>query len=387
MASDDEGFGRHWKRVIEGRQNGRFPLSEQCVRALYDVIDLAPVTASSIRKTFTSRLDLWLNPMLDAATSASDFDLRDLRRRPMSIYVAVNPDDLHRLRPVLSLFFEQAIGLQTRVLPEHDPTLKCPVMILLDEVAALGRIPILSEAIAYVPGYNVRVVMVFQTPSQLREVYGVENAKTMMKSLGARIVYAPKDFDDAKEISDELGYTTVRVRTHSRPQFGGLGRKQGGSVTVSEQERALLLPQEVKEMGSDKEIIFCEGLRPILASKIKYFEDRRFRTRLLPPPVHPAPLHAPTTDVVFQTAKAIDQSQDEGSNAITPSAAAASTSDANPRVGHPPTLADLEQLDFLTLDDFAADFSRVEVPTHDGPWSAQELQTAAHSFLATLDGK
>ena len=54
MASDDEGFGAHWKRVIEGRNSGKYPLSPECVRALYDVIDLAPVTASSIRKTFTS---------------------------------------------------------------------------------------------------------------------------------------------------------------------------------------------------------------------------------------------------------------------------------------------------------------------------------------------
>src|SRR6202171_2644109 len=75
MASDDECFGQHWKRVIEGRNKGKYPLSSQCVRALYDVIDLAPVTASSIRKTFTSRLALWLNPLLDAATAASDFDL------------------------------------------------------------------------------------------------------------------------------------------------------------------------------------------------------------------------------------------------------------------------------------------------------------------------
>ena len=101
MASDDEGFASHWKRIIEGRQNGRWPLSAECVRALYDVIDLAPVTASSVRKTFTSRLDLWANPLLDAATSGDDFDLRDLRRKPMSIYVGVNPDDLHRLRPIL----------------------------------------------------------------------------------------------------------------------------------------------------------------------------------------------------------------------------------------------------------------------------------------------
>ena len=40
-----------------GRQSGRFHC-RPVRRALCDVIDLAPVTASSIRKTFTSRLDL-----------------------------------------------------------------------------------------------------------------------------------------------------------------------------------------------------------------------------------------------------------------------------------------------------------------------------------------
>src|SRR6202040_95567 len=65
MASSAEGFAQHWKRLIEGRSPGRFPLSPGCVRALCDVIDLAPVTASSIPKTFTNRLDLWLNPILD----------------------------------------------------------------------------------------------------------------------------------------------------------------------------------------------------------------------------------------------------------------------------------------------------------------------------------
>jgi type IV secretion system protein VirD4 len=217
MASDDEGFGQHWKRIIAGRNSNDRPLSSQCVRSLYDVIDLAPVTASSIRKTFTSRLDLWLNPILDAATASSDFDLRDLRKKHMSIYVGVNPDDLHRLRPVLSLFFQQAIGLQTRELPERNPALRHQVLMLLDEFTALGRIPIIAEAISYLPGYNVRVVLVIQTPAQLREVYGMHNSEVMMKSLAARIVFAPKDFSDAREISDELGFTTVKVRTVSRP--------------------------------------------------------------------------------------------------------------------------------------------------------------------------
>ena len=64
--------------------------------------------------------------MLDAATSGNDFDLRELRERPMSIYVGVNPDDLHRLRPVLNLFFQQAIGLQTRELARAQPAAQAP---------------------------------------------------------------------------------------------------------------------------------------------------------------------------------------------------------------------------------------------------------------------
>ena len=171
MARDDEGFGEHWNASSRGATAGTSTVAE-CVRSLYDVIDLAPVTASSIRKTFTSRLDLWLNPILDAATSGNDFDLRELRSQRISIYVGVNPDDLHRLRPVLNLFFSRPSGFRRVSCPSTTRSFKYQVMMLLDEFAALGRIPIIAEAISYLPGYNVRVVMVVQTPSQLREVYG-----------------------------------------------------------------------------------------------------------------------------------------------------------------------------------------------------------------------
>ena len=292
MANDDEGFAEHWKRLIAGRMSGSQSLSAECVRSLCDVIDQAPQTASSIRKTFTSRLDLWLNPILDAATSANDFDLRELRQTPMSIYVGVNPEDLHRLRPVLNLFFQQAIGLQTRELPEHNPALKYQVMMLLDEFTALGRIPIIAESISYLPGYNVRVVLVIQTPAQLREVYGVHNADTMLKSLAARIVFTPKDHADATDISNELGNQTVRVESVSKPRWTvgqGFGQR-GPQVSTSEQRRPLLLPQEVKELPPDQAIIFYEGLRPIRCRKIRYYADRIFKKRLRPPPPRPPAL-------------------------------------------------------------------------------------------------
>jgi type IV secretion system protein VirD4 len=386
MASDDEGFGQHWKRLIEGRNSGTRPLSPQCVRSLYDVIDLAPVTASSIRKTFTSRLDLWLNPILDAATSANDFDLRELRKKPMSIYVGVNPDDLHRLRPVLNLFFQQAIGLQTRELPERNPALKFQVMMLLDEFTALGRIPIIAEAISYLPGYNVRVVLVIQTPAQLREVYGIHNAETMLKSLAARIVFAPKDFPDAREISDELGFTTVPVRTVSKPIGANLDRRgqRGRSQSVSHQRRALLLPQEVKELGAEEAIVFYEGLRPIRCWKIRYFTERRFRKRLLPAPesptprVRPPPLVAVSPPELVRAEPLAGERPPDASSIVTPA----------PRkdevVMRDATVEDVDRIESLTLEDFVTDF-KIQIPDRDGRLSDGEMKVVVDTFLSSLE--
>lgn len=290
MASDDEGFGAHWKRLIEGRGSCGYPLSAECVRALCDVIDLAPVTASSIRKTFTSRLDLWLNPILDWATSANDFDLRELRARRMSIYVGVLPEDLHRLRPVLSLFFQQAIALQTRQLPEHNPALIYQVMFLLDEFTSLGRIPIIAEAIGLMGGYNIRTVLVIQARSQLREVYGANAAETILRNLAARVVFGADEYSDAKEISEELGTITVKARSVSKPLFELFGKAQRSrSVSVSEQRRPLMLPQEVQALRGEEAIVFYEGIRPIRCTKIRYFRERRFARLVSPPPRHAAP--------------------------------------------------------------------------------------------------
>ncbi|MFX4751709.1 type IV secretory system conjugative DNA transfer family protein, partial [Acinetobacter baumannii] len=89
------------------------PLTAACVRALNDFITLSVNTRTGVRKTFTSRLELWFNPLVDAATSESDFDLRDLRKRRMSVYIAVTPDDLARVQPILNLFFQQLLDVNT----------------------------------------------------------------------------------------------------------------------------------------------------------------------------------------------------------------------------------------------------------------------------------
>ena len=377
MASDAEGFSAHWKRVIGGRQSGRNPLSSQCVRAISDIMDLAPVTASSIRKTFTSRLDLFANPLIDAATSHNDFDWRDLRKRPISIYLGIQPGDLHLLRPLLNLFLEQAIALQTEELPEHNPALKHQVLMLLDEMTAPGKIPILAQAISYLPGYNVRLLLVIQAFSQLREVYGANAADTMMKSLAARVLYAPKDFAEASEISQELGTTTVRVKSFSRPRtdfFSTKGQRHG-SVSVTEQKRPLLLPQEIKELGRDRELLLYEGLRPVLAKKNRYYEDPLFRKRLFPPPKAATPGRRVPGPVSGGAAPA-----------GLPPGTERSLIEVSTPISRAPTSRAIERSDEPSTKNFNTDIDKGVLPEKDEsePLTKEELDRAVKSFISAF---
>ena len=44
-----------------------------------------------------------------------------------------------------------------------------------------------------------------------------------------------------------------------------------------------MLPQELKAMGADKEVLLYEGIpHPVLCEKIKYYQDKYFTSRLLP---------------------------------------------------------------------------------------------------------
>ena len=49
------------------------------------------------------------------------------------------------------------------------------------------------------------------------------------------------------------------------------------------EKRALMLPQELKAMGPEKEIVIYEGLaHPVLCKKIRYYKDSYFTKRLMP---------------------------------------------------------------------------------------------------------
>lgn len=284
FAGNDQRFAT----VVEARQTEGRPYSNACTHALLDYVHTSDNTRTSIRKTFTARFELFLNPIIDAATAANDFDLEALRRRRLSIYLGITPDNLGRLAPLLNLFFQQVVDLNTRELPEHNPSLKYQCLLLLDEFRALGKMPLLVESAAFLRGYGVRLLPIFQSTSQLRELYGEEAAKAFFQNHPLRIAYTPPDMTAATELSRELGTYTYKATSTSRPSAFAKGSR---SLSESDHARALLLPQEVKALGEEEALILAKGCQPIRADKICWYRDPAFKDRPLPAPqLTPAPL-------------------------------------------------------------------------------------------------
>ena len=254
-------------------------LSPHARTAFAGLLSQADVTFASIVGTFKEPLNPWLNPVLDAATSADDFDLNDVRRRRMTIYVGIQPNKLAEARLIVNLFFSQLINVNTKVLPQNDKTLKHQCLLLMDEFTAIGRVDIIAKAVAYMAGYNLRLLPIIQSMAQLDAVYGKELSRTIITNHALQIIYAPREQQDANDYSEMLGYTTVRRRSRTRSH----GQGRGVSDNEVMEKRALMLPQELKAMGPEKEIVLYEGLaHPVLCRKIRYYQDRYFTQRLLP---------------------------------------------------------------------------------------------------------
>jgi type IV secretion system protein VirD4 len=268
------GDGSELKPYLQDLSRRPF-LSGYSRSAFAGLLSQADETFASILGTFREPLSPWLNPILDAATSSDDFLLTDLRKKRMTVYVGIQPSKLAESRLIVNLFFSQIINLNTRELPQNNPQLQHQCLLLMDEFTSIGRVDIIASAVAYMAGYNIRLLPIIQSMAQLDAVYGKDVSRTIITNHALQIIYAPREQQDANDYSEMLGYTTVRKRNVTR------GREV--SRSESEERRALMLPQELKAMGYDKEIFLYEGLpHPVLCEKIKYYQDRRFTSRLRP---------------------------------------------------------------------------------------------------------
>ena len=268
------GNGSDLKGYLQGLAQADF-LSSDAKTAFANLLSQSEDTFSSIMGSFKEPLNSWINPIVDAATSGDDFMLTDLRKKKMTVYVGILPNKLAESRLILNLLFSQIINMNTKELPQSNPDLKYQCLLLMDEFTSIGKVDIIASAVSYMAGYNIRLLPIIQSISQLDATYGRESARTLMTNHALQIVYTPREQQDANDYSEMLGYTTVKKRNVTR------GRET--SYSEHEERRALMLPQELKAMDAKKEIFLCEGIpNPVMCDKIRYYEDKYFKQRLLP---------------------------------------------------------------------------------------------------------
>ncbi|WP_367156976.1 type IV secretory system conjugative DNA transfer family protein [Acinetobacter sp. FL] len=269
----------HIRSIIDERAQSDKPLSDTCLDALNRFLSSPDNTLGNIISTFTSPLTIFANPIVDAATSSSDFKLEDVRRQRMSIYFGVQPNRLGDAKNLINLFYSLLIDVNLKTLPQQDSSLKYQCLVVNDEATAVGKVAKIADANSFIAGYNIRLLTIIQSIGQLEDVYKTQT-RGLVTNHALQIVYPPREQRDANEYSEMLGYFTFKAKSKGQSRSMAWGQGGSNSENESDQRRALMLPQELKELSQDKEIIFMENTKPIMCEKAKYFNDSAFVDRL-----------------------------------------------------------------------------------------------------------
>jgi type IV secretion system protein VirD4 len=229
-------------------------------------------TRSSILETFSGYFELFDDPVVDAATSASDFDVRNLRREKITIYIGFSDDDMERLSPILTLFWQQLISEMVREIPnlEEEPySLLC----LIDEFSSLGRLERVRRSLKLLREYRVRCILMFQYIAQTYEKYSHDEAKAFV-NIKTKVAYTTEDIADAELISKMLGTRTKRVTTRSVSS-----QQQGTSDSrnISYQAIPLLRPDEVMQMSPKVSLVMRSGVAPVKAEQFIWYKQQRMK--------------------------------------------------------------------------------------------------------------
>jgi type IV secretion system protein VirD4 len=247
-------------------------LSKFTIESFNSYIALSERAAASALLDIQKAMRPFKNERIVAATNVTDMDLRAMKRRPISIYLAPNITDITLLRPLLTLFVQQVMDILTL---EHNPN-SLPVYFLLDEFRQLKRMDEIMTKLPYVAGYNIKLAFIIQDLKNLDEIYGETSRHSLLGNCGYQLVLGANDQATAEYASRALGKRTIRYQSESRTiELLGLPRR-----TKVEQirERDLMMPQEVRQMPENKMILLIEGQRPIFGEKLRFFQTQPFKS-------------------------------------------------------------------------------------------------------------
>ena len=241
------------------------------------------------------------SPCIQRVLKRNEFDLKKLRHS--SIYLVLPERRLDGqdrwLRMVITLMLKQ---LQTdKKKSKSDPSM----LVVLDECAILGNMPVLARAASYASGFGVKLWTIWQDLSQLQKNFD-KGYETFIGSAGIFTAFGNIDLTTLEYISKRLGkcetprleenYSGSASRNQNQAGFDHAQKSltalidSGGSTSESDSYNIrpsyvispLLLPEEIaryfgKSTGKIL-VLFGQG-QPVWAERIKYYEDAPFCER------------------------------------------------------------------------------------------------------------
>jgi type IV secretory pathway TraG/TraD family ATPase VirD4 len=147
---------------------------------------------------------------------------RHVREGKVWLWLPYREDQATALRPLLAAWLGEAVSAVLSL----NPDLARRHWLLLDEVASLGRVQGLSDALTKGRKYGLCAILGLQSVSQLRTAYGDDGAQTLLSCLSSQLILRANDPETADYASRHLGDCEVVRESASSGQHGNTTTKQ-----------------------------------------------------------------------------------------------------------------------------------------------------------------
>lgn len=209
-------------------------------------------TVKSIRSVLSASLRmLTSNEQIMRATSRSNFNITDLEKEKMAIFLVVH-DEKKTYHPLVTLFIKQLYEqLVSRSRTNEDQRLKRPVNILIEEAGNCPPFKDPDSMLSAARSRGIRFTFILQAFAQLTEMYGEKMAETIETNCTNTVFLMSSNEDTLKKMSEMCGkhlvWLAARNMYESRPLISTdrLQHLNMGEVVVHRQRKNAFITRMV----------------------------------------------------------------------------------------------------------------------------------------------
>ena len=182
-------------------------------------------TRHGIISTAQSLVRCFASEAVKAACSRTSFDIaKFVSGAAQTIFIVVPPDKLVSHSSLLKLWLSALVNIITS--RERRPP--CSTLFIVDELAQLGAMPQIKQAITLTRGYGVRAMLFLQSPSQLKNLFPADH-EVISENCGTLITFGHHRVGMSRAMAEIFGDITEDTLMTLSPRQ--LAVKQGSAKT------------------------------------------------------------------------------------------------------------------------------------------------------------